>query len=126
MVRGPGAAICDAPIRETGGDHRRSPGMVRQMPSRRALREYQPASSRVPLVTALAIECDLSEVCELIEEQDRGGAMNKDIMSQAEADDKILTFDVLDEALERAGGADQSAVTWVYCTHAYHYCDWPQ
>ena len=29
--------------------------------------------------------------------------MNKDIMIQAEADEKILTFDVSDEALERAG-----------------------
>jgi hypothetical protein len=52
--------------------------------------------------------------------------MNKETISQAEADEEILTFDVSDDALERAGGADQNAVTWVYCTHAYHYCDWPQ
>ena len=24
------------------------------------------------------------------------------------------------------GGADQKAVTWAYCTHAWHYCEWPQ
>jgi hypothetical protein len=52
--------------------------------------------------------------------------MKKEIVSQAEADGEILTFDVSDDTLERAGGADQSAVTWVYCTHAFHYCDWPQ
>jgi hypothetical protein len=26
----------------------------------------------------------------------------------------------------KAGSADQNAVTSVYSTHAYHYCDWPQ
>jgi hypothetical protein len=37
-----------------------------------------------------------------------------------------LTIAIPDEALERAANAEQQAVTWVYCTHVSHYCDWPQ
>jgi hypothetical protein len=33
-----------------------------------------------------------------------------------ESDEKILTFDVPDEALERAASAERQAFTWVYCT----------
>ena len=47
------------------------------------------------------------------------------MMSQADADEEILTLDVSDDVLERAG-SEQNAVTWVYCTHGYHYCEWPQ
>ena len=48
--------------------------------------------------------------------------------SQAESDEKILTFDIPDEALERAGSAERMAVTWAYCTNAYYWydCSWPQ
>jgi hypothetical protein len=47
--------------------------------------------------------------------------------SELEADEQIiLTFDIPDEALERAAATEQQAVTWLYCTHAWHYCDWPQ
>ena len=52
--------------------------------------------------------------------------MNSDVLSQLEADERILTFDIPDEALERTATAEQQAVTWMYCTHAWHYCDWPQ
>jgi hypothetical protein len=52
--------------------------------------------------------------------------MNKEMTSQAEADEEILTFDVPDDALERAGGAEQNALTWAYCTHPWYYCPWPQ
>ena len=55
-----------------------------------------------------------------------GAAMNREMMSQAEADEEILTLDVSDDLLERAGSVEQNAVTWVYCTHGYHYCEWPQ
>jgi hypothetical protein len=42
-----------------------------------------------------------------------------------EADEEILTFDVPDNALERAAAAsDGQAVTIGYCTHWYH-CNWP-
>ncbi len=51
--------------------------------------------------------------------------MNKEMISQAEADEEILTFDVPDDALERAGSTEQKAVTWIYCTHPWYYCEWP-
>ena len=52
--------------------------------------------------------------------------MNKEMTSQAEADEEILTFDVSDDTLERAGSTEQKAVTWAYCTHPWYYCPWPQ
>jgi hypothetical protein len=41
-------------------------------------------------------------------------------------DEKILTFDVPDDALERAAAVPdgQAAHTIRYCTHWYH-CNWP-
>jgi hypothetical protein len=42
-----------------------------------------------------------------------------------EPDEEILTFDVPDDAIERAAAAsDGQAVTIGYCTHWYH-CNWP-
>ena len=43
-------------------------------------------------------------------------------------DERVLTFDISDEALERAATAEQQAATWAYCTSgAYWYdCNWPQ
>jgi hypothetical protein len=52
--------------------------------------------------------------------------MDGEVKSQAEADEEILTFDVPDDALERAGSTEQKAATWVYCTHPWYYCEWPQ
>ena len=49
-----------------------------------------------------------------------GAAMND------EADGEILTFDIPDEALERAAGAEHQATTWAHCTHPWYYCPWPQ
>jgi hypothetical protein len=51
--------------------------------------------------------------------------MDNDASGLAELDEDILTFDVQDDALERAAEAvaDQ-AVTIGYCTHWYH-CNWP-
>ena len=47
---------------------------------------------------------------------------------RAETDETILTFDVPDEALERAASAEQMAFTWVYCTNGWYWydCSWPQ
>jgi hypothetical protein len=48
---------------------------------------------------------------------------------QTEADEKVLTFDVPDEALERVASAEQrQAYTWVYCTNGWYWydCNWPQ
>ena len=48
-------------------------------------------------------------------------------MDRAETDEDILTFDVPDDALERAAGvADGGAMTLVYCTHVWYNCGWPQ
>jgi hypothetical protein len=43
-----------------------------------------------------------------------------------EPDEKILTFDVPDDALEHAAAASdgQAAHTIGFCTHWYH-CNWP-
>jgi hypothetical protein len=38
----------------------------------------------------------------------------------------LLTFDVPDDALERAATAEQKAHTWIYCTYAWYNCGWPQ
>ena len=47
---------------------------------------------------------------------------------QTESDQKVLSFDVPDEALERAASAERQAVTFVYCTNGYYWydCNWPQ
>jgi hypothetical protein len=56
------------------------------------------------------------------------GVVDDKVTRQAESDEKILTFDIPDEALERAGSAEQMAVTWAYCTNGYYWydCSWPQ
>jgi hypothetical protein len=56
----------------------------------------------------------------------RARAMHDEIKSQAEAGEEILNFDVPDEALERAGSAEQKGITWVHCTYPWYYCPWPQ
>ncbi len=48
--------------------------------------------------------------------------MNKEIISQAEADEEILTFDIPDAVLEGAGSAEQKAFTMFYCTHQSSEC----
>jgi hypothetical protein len=51
--------------------------------------------------------------------------LNSDV-GTTETDEKILTFDVPDDALERAAAVSdgQAAHTIGYCTHWYH-CNWP-
>jgi hypothetical protein len=53
--------------------------------------------------------------------EDGMDAMDSEVISQAEADERILTFDVPDEALERAASAEQKVYTVVYCT--YDWCN---
>ncbi len=52
--------------------------------------------------------------------------MGGEVKSQAETNEDILTFDIPDDTLERAANAEQQASTWVYCTHPWYYCPWPQ
>ena len=53
--------------------------------------------------------------------------MDNEATSQAEADQKkILTFDVSDDALERAASAEQNAFTMLYCTNDWYNCGLPQ
>jgi hypothetical protein len=40
--------------------------------------------------------------------------MNKEMTSQAEADEQILTSDVPDDVLERAASTEQNALTMLY------------
>jgi hypothetical protein len=51
--------------------------------------------------------------------------MDGEVKSQAETDEDILTFDIPDDALERASDAEQ-AYTLAYCTHPWYHCPWPQ
>ncbi len=55
-----------------------------------------------------------------------GNAMKCEAISQAETDDDIPTFEVSDEALERAAIAEPNALTWMPCTHLPYDCGWPQ
>jgi hypothetical protein len=51
-----------------------------------------------------------------------GSMDDHDVISQAESDEEILTFDVSDEALERTASTERQAYTWIYCTGAWQYC----
>lgn len=52
--------------------------------------------------------------------------MDSDKGCLAEIDEDILTFDVPDDALERAAGvAVGAAVTIAYCTQDWMACGWP-
>ena len=51
--------------------------------------------------------------------------LDGDVTGAAERDEAILTFDVPDDALERAAaGSDGRAVTIGHCT-SWYYCGWP-
>jgi hypothetical protein len=52
--------------------------------------------------------------------------MDHEVISQAASDENILTFDVPDEALERAASAEPKAFTMIYCTNDWYNCGWPQ
>ena len=56
----------------------------------------------------------------------RAYAMDGDVISQTETDNDILSFNVSDDALERAASAEGQALTWAYCTHPWYHCPWPQ
>ena len=51
--------------------------------------------------------------------------MDSEVVGRAEADDEILTFDIPDDALERAASA-QNAFTVAFCTQPWYYCGLPQ
>jgi hypothetical protein len=53
-------------------------------------------------------------------------AMSNEAITQAEADEEILIFDIPDEVLERAANAEQAGFTLFYCTNNWHSCDLPQ
>ena len=48
--------------------------------------------------------------------------MNKEIASQAKADEEILAFDVPDAVLERSGSAEGTVFTLFYCTNQSSEC----
>ena len=53
--------------------------------------------------------------------------MDRDVADQIEIDHDILTFDVSDDALERTALIGEAqALTWMYCTHVWYNCGWPQ
>jgi len=55
------------------------------------------------------------------------GSMNSDVDDCVESDERILNVDVPDDRLERAAGSVEGrAITWIYCTHVWYNCGWPQ
>ena len=53
--------------------------------------------------------------------------MTRELGDCIDGDDIILDADLPDETLERAAGIiDGRAVTWIYCTHVWYDCGWPQ
>ena len=56
----------------------------------------------------------------------RAGAMDSDVSDFTETDADILTFDVPDEALERAAGGVALVLTLALCTNDWYNCTWPQ
>ena len=52
--------------------------------------------------------------------------MNGEVVGQAEPDERILTFDIPDDALERAASVERKAFTLVYCTSPWYNCGLPQ
>ena len=48
--------------------------------------------------------------------------MSERMTSQAEVEEEILTFDIPDAVLERAGSAEQTAFTLFYCTSQASEC----
>lgn len=51
--------------------------------------------------------------------------VNRDLAD--EGDETILNLDIADDTLERAaGGVEGQAITWIYCTHVWYNCGWPQ
>jgi hypothetical protein len=54
-------------------------------------------------------------------------SMNRDVVDPAEIDHDVFTLDVPDDALERtAASGEPRALTWMYCTHVWYNCGWPQ
>jgi hypothetical protein len=53
--------------------------------------------------------------------------MDNEVMSQAGSDEKILTFDIPDEVLERTASAEQNVFpTMLYCINDWYNCGLPQ
>jgi hypothetical protein len=54
--------------------------------------------------------------------------VDNEVVGQADGDEEILTFDIPDDALERAASAEQNAFTLAYCTSGWYWydCGWPQ
>jgi hypothetical protein len=45
--------------------------------------------------------------------------MDSEVIGKADSDEEmILKLDVPDDTLERAAGAEQTALTWIPCTHS--------
>jgi hypothetical protein len=65
----------------------------------------------VPPVTALSCEYDLFIRARIDGRISGEGAVDNEVTNEAVADEKILTFDVPDEALERAASAEQTGTT---------------
>ena len=53
--------------------------------------------------------------------------MDSNSIDEADREESILTFDLSDDELDAAAGAEGQVVsTFAYCTHFWYYCDLPQ
>ena len=52
--------------------------------------------------------------------------MDSNSIDEADREESILTFDLSDDELERAAGAEGQVVSTFACTHFWYYCDLPQ
>jgi hypothetical protein len=51
--------------------------------------------------------------------------MDSGVITKSNTDSEILSFDVLDELLERVANAEQSAFTLAFCTNNWDNCGMP-
>ncbi len=52
--------------------------------------------------------------------------MDNDVNGRTETDADSLSFDIPDDAVERAAGiAEGRAITWGFCTRDWIFCRWP-
>jgi hypothetical protein len=51
--------------------------------------------------------------------------MDRETARQADPVEEIVTFDIPDDALERAASAEPNALTWIPCTHLPYDCGFP-
>jgi hypothetical protein len=80
-----------------------------------------------PLAISTRQACCFAVLLEVAPKTQGNGSMKNADSNCVESDEIILNVDVPDDMLERAGGSTEGrAITWIYCTHVWYDCGWPQ